>query len=423
MLKYIGLAIFAVSFGTHSAVQAETLSRQDALALVAKNNPLAIAARSNVEAANGAFDQARLMPNPQASLEIENAAGTDQYNGYDEAETTLSISQEIEVAGKRAKRSRIADYDRLIASQNAVVETLNILADTDYAFMRALIAKERLQLADKRLELAEQSHIAVKKRVTAAAASSIQHTKIDIEQSAAVIQKKRAEQEYAQAHAALAALLSQDAEITGETALSKNAVLPSEDELMNVLEQTPLDRIAELSRFQAQSRLDLAQSQAIPNPTIGLGVRHFGENSANALVAGFSIPIPVLNRNQGNIREAHAEVARSHALADQQRLALREMARNAFTQAIAAEEQVKAYTSEMLPSAERAYKQASDGYNAGRFSFLDLLDAQRTLYEVQEQRLDSLSSFYLAKSRIDFLMGTHMPLLDTLTSSSKGNTQ
>ena len=78
---------------------------------------------------------------------------------------------------------------------------------------------------------------------------------------------------------------------------------------------------------------------------------------------------------------------------------------------------------EIIPSARKAYSQADDGYGRGAFTFLDLLDAQRTLYEVQEARLDSLLSVYEAKAQTDFLMGTHKPLIEKLSQAHmKGQT-
>ena len=66
----------------------------------------------------------------------------------------------------------------------------------------------------------------------------------------------------------------------------------------------------------------------------------------------------------------------------------------------------------------KAYKQADDGYGRGAFGFLDLLDAQRTLYEVQEARLDSLLNVYEAKAQTDFLMGTHSPLIEKTSQAN-----
>jgi cobalt-zinc-cadmium efflux system outer membrane protein len=122
----------------------------------------------------------------------------------------------------------------------------------------------------------------------------------------------------------------------------------------------------------------------------------------------------VFNRNQGSVKAAKAGIVEVDATARQQDLNLTASAIAAWEKLAAAHKEAEAYQGDMVPSAERAYAQASDGYSAGRFSFLDLLDAQRTLYEVQEARLNSLLSLYEAKAQTDFLMNVYEPLIQNM---------
>ena len=87
-----------------------------------------------------------------------------------------------------------------------------------------------------------------------------------------------------------------------------------------------------------------------------------------------------------------------------------------YAQILAASNAVKRYQDEIIPSALRAYNQASEGYGLGRFSFLELLDAQRTLYEMQEAHLNSLLQFHRAKAQVDFLMSAHAELIQQTIS-------
>ena len=418
-----GIIVLCLMLVTALPARAETLDKQQAFALVLEQNPRLSAALARIEGAKGERLQASLMPNPQAVLEIENFGGEDEQEGFDGAETTLGLEQEIEISGKRGKRTEVADYGFQIARQQAIAETLRTLAETDYAFMRAAIAQERLALAEKRLALADKTHEAVKKRVSAAAASDIQHTKADIEQSAAKLVKSKVEAELAEAKSVLAALLGMSIETLSDmqvlAALEGFPALPDKQALLDAVKDTPQARAGEFARMQATSQLDLARAQGVPNPTFGLGVRRFNENDSTALVAGLSFPLPVFNRNQGSIKAAKAEIIEADALARQQDLNLRQSAIAAWEKLAAAHKEAEGYQGDMVPSAERAYAQASDGYSAGRFSFLDLLDAQRTLYEVQEARLDSLLALYEAKAQTDFLMNAHEPLIKNIIEGDK----
>lgn len=414
MKLWIGIAALVLSLSFGPTVFAEPLDKEAALSLALKNNPRLSAALARIEGAEGERLQASLMPNPQAMLEIENFGGEDDQEGFDGAETTLGLEQEIEIAGKRGKRTEVADYGFQITQQQAIAEALSLLAETEYAFMRVAIATERLALAEKRVSLADETHETVKKRVSAAAASDIQHTKADIEQSAAKLEKSKAEAELAEAKSVLAALLGGSDLTNVQAGLEGLPALPDRAALLDAVRNTPQARAAEFAKMRATSQLDLARAQGVPNPTFGLGVRRFNENDSTALIAGVSFPLPVFNRNQGSVKAAKAGIIEADAMARQQDLDLQQSAIAAWEKLAAAHKEAEAYQSDMVPSAERAYSQASDGYSAGRFSFLDLLDAQRTLYEVQESRLDSLLSLYEAKAQTDFLMNVHAPLIQNI---------
>lgn len=414
MKLWIGIATLLLSLSLAPTAFAEPLDKEAALSLALKNNPRLSAALARIEGAEGERLQASLIPNPEAVLEIENFGGEDEKEGFDGAEATLGLEQEIEIAGKRSKRTQVANYGLRITQQQAIAEALSLLAETEYAFMRVAIAKKRLALAKKRLSLADETHETVKKRVSAAAASDIQHTKADIEQAAAKLEKSKAEAELTEAQSVLTSLVGTLDNMQVQAALKALPALPDRAVLLEAVTNTPQARAAEFARMRATSQLDLARAQGIPNPTFGLGIKRFNDNDSTALVAGVSFPLPVFNRNQGSIKAAKAGIIEADALARQKDLDLRQSAIAALEKLTTAHKEVQSYQNDIVPSAERAYAQASDGYTAGRFSFLDLLDAQRTLYEVQEARLDSLLSLYEAKAQTDFLMNVHEPLIQNI---------
>ncbi len=420
MKKLLTTSALAVLLWQPTLVGAETLDKQTALQMALQNNPTYKAALADIDAADGSRLQASLPSNPNAVLEVENFAGEDDQEGFDGAEITLSIEQAIELGGKRQYRTDIADYDHKITQQKAKAQALSLLAETEYAFVRVAVAQERIALADKRLALADKTHSIVKKRVGAAKSADIQHTKADIEQSAAEIEKRKAEKELLTTKNDLARLLgSMDGDsLDVKIDISALPDLIDQQALMNGLKNAPQSKAQEFVKMQARSSLDLAWSAAVPDPTFGLGVRRFNENDSTALVASLSFPIPVFNRNQGGIQEAKANMIKTDAQNYAAGLSLRQTALQTWESLAASLEETKSYQNEIIPSARKAYAQADDGYSRGAFSFLDLLDAQRTLYEVQQARLDSLLSVYEAKAQTDFLMGTHSPLIEQFSKEN-----
>ena len=183
--------------------------------------------------------------------------------------------------------------------------------------------------------------------------------------------------------------------------------MPNKDELIAALDYLPQLKMTKLKKLQAKSNVELAKSFRIPNPTIGGGVRRFKESNNNAFIATFSMPIPIFNRNQGDIARAQAEYLIASSEIKSEYLALKEAAEKIYEKMISASSEIGSYREFIIPSAQKAYNQATEGYKSGRFSFLELLDSQRTLYEIQESHLNSLLKFHQAKAQVDFLLGVN----------------
>lgn len=391
--------------------------------IVLENNPDIKMNLASIMSAEGQALQAGLRPNPQAIMELENFGGDDDFSGVDGAELTLGVEQEIEIAGKRTYRKDVANYALAAAKQEAVSQILATLASTHQSYAGYVIAQERLKLAERRLALADKTDEAVKKRVSAAAASDIQHTKVDIEQKAAVIEKAQAIEELASAKAQLERILASGVDQINEGIgfLQTAFDVPEKEQLIKALENLPQAEMMKLKELQAQSNIELAKAYGVPNPTIGLGIRRFNETDSNAFMATLSIPIPISDRNQGNIAQARAERIVAENENRSTLLSLKEASEKVYQQLLAASQEVKSYKNDIIPSAQKAYEQASEGYNSGRFSFLELLDAQRTLYEMQEAQLDSLLKLHQAKAQADFLMNAHAHLIQQTISLKTGD--
>ncbi len=389
--------------------QAEnTLKLDQAYALVLGQNPQVQSYRARIMAAEGNRLQESLMPNPEAVFEAENFGGDSPRNGLDATEYTLGIEQQLEISGKRSKREHVADIEKQHVSQEALAAIQATLAQTKAAYMRVAIAQERLKLAEKRVKLADKTHTTVKKRISAAKSADIQHTKADIEVSAAEVEQHKAEKDLSVAKISLANLMglaALDQDIVAD--LSVLPDVPEREVIMQAIEQTPMRVMSQLSVMREDAALSLARSNGVADPTFGLGIRRFAEDDGTAFLASISIPINVFDRNQGRIAEAKANLLAAQSDQTAQRLQLEKQALEMWQTLVSAREEVLAYQDGLLPSAQKAYTQAEDGFNRGAFSFLDLLDAQRTLFDMQESHLEALASFHEAKAQIDMLSGAY----------------
>jgi cobalt-zinc-cadmium efflux system outer membrane protein len=171
--------------------------------------------------------------------------------------------------------------------------------------------------------------------------------------------------------------------------------------------------------------LNLARAEAQPDLTLRAGPRLLGANHADlTLVAGFSIPLPLWNRNQGKIAEAKANVAKTaDERAAAEARAYTEL-NEAFQTLARATEEVRILRETVLPDAKSAVDQITEGYAAGRFSQLDVLDAQRTYNETKTQYVRTLSDFQKAQAQIDALTTGPVQLSslgELISKSHQGN--
>lgn len=409
------LSILAVAILFTPQARADNiLELEQAYQLVLSQNPQVQSYRARIMAAEGNRIQQSLMPNPEAVFEVEDFGGDSPRNGFDTTEYTLGVEQQLEIAGKRSKREQVANFEKQQVSQEALAGIQATLAQTKAVYMRVAIAQERLTFANERAELADKTHTTVKKRISAAKAADIQHTKADLEVSAAEVEQRKAQNELSLAKVSLANLMGQPMLDHGVAAdLTALPDVPERETIMQALEQTPMSVMSQLSVMRETSALDLARANGVPDPKLGLGVRRFNEDDGTAFLASVSIPINIFDRNQGRVAEAKANLLAAEANQKTLRLSLTKQAMELWQTLVSAKEEVLAYQDGLLPSAQKAYRQAEDGFDRGAFSFLDLLDAQRTLFDVQESHLEALASFHETKARLDMLTGAYAQIAAT----------
>lgn len=406
------LIILIIIFMFSTQTRANGILKLDqAYTLVLNQNPQVQSYRAKVEAAEGNRIQQSLMPNPEALFEVEDFGGDDPRNGFNSTEYTVGVEQRIEIAGKRTKREKVASLEKQQVTQDALAGIQATLARTKLAYMNVAIAQDRLSLANKRLDLANKTHTTVKRRVNAAKSADIQHTKTDLEVSMAKVMQRKAEKEISVAKATLANLMGLETlDYSVETNLKVLPDVPDQETVREALRYTPMSVMSELSVLRENFAVDLARANSIPDPTVGLGIRRFAEDDGTAFLASVSIPLTIFDRNQGRVAEAKANLLAAEAEQESAQLNLTKQAMETWQTLAGDKEEVSSYQNSLLPSAQKSYAQAKKGFDRGAFSFLDLLDAQRTLFDVQEGYLEALLSFHKNKAQIDMLTGVYAEL-------------
>lgn len=384
----------------------ETISYTQALQRAIAAEPRLALNSTLAEAAEGQIEQAELSPNPVVGAEVENFLGTGPVTGVQGLEVTLGISQLIETADKRDKRTALARAERSLVDWKRESLLAQVEASVRSAFVDVLLAQELLDLRREQLTLAEQSAEETTKRVEAARSSQVEQTRAQL----AVRQQQFALQQSRRELAALKAVLasywgeSTDASFSVMGEVSIDSTTPEFSELASTLTNT-----AALSRYSAEERtreaaLDLEHARATPDFEVFAGGRYFNEENGNfGFVAGVEIPWPLFDQNQGNIRTARAQLRAVGYEREAVRRELLILLNRAYQNLVAAHAEAQSVEKDLLPTAEQTLDETEEGYQRGQFTLLSVLESRSTLFEIRETYLDALSRYASAQAQIEAL--------------------
>lgn len=386
-----------------------TLSLSSAINQALQGSPALASANASLVAAQGNERQAGAFSNPEIGFEAENLAGSGDYRGTDAAEYTYSISQKVELGGKRTSRRSVATAEREAFSKSAEGTRLDIIRDVTTAYGEVLAEQEKLKLAEARTNLAKDVLANVSQRVGAARDPLIYRNQADVAFATAKLDAQNTQRQLQFAKRKLAAMWG-DALLTQplDSVVLTSATAPEPLDVYQArLASNPdLQRYTDLQSAK-EAALRLEKAQNMPDPSFSLGVRDFRETGHQAMVAGVSLPIPVLNRNQGNVARAGAEITQAEQDGRQARLNAEQALHEAWLDWQSAHAEAAELQASIIPSAEEALKLSRQGYERGRFSFLEVLNAQRTLAEAEGQRITALQRQLNAKATVERLTAAH----------------
>jgi len=380
-----------------------------ALALALTQNPELSAFSWESRAQEAATLQAGLFPNPTFNANASNF-GNRVIQGFDGDVVTLELGQLIELGGKRSARIEAAALTKQLADWDYEAKRADVLTQVTQAFIDVLAAQQRLALTQQTYDLANQTAAATAARVQAGKVSPVEETKAKVARASVQIELMRARKELEAARKRLAAGW-------GSTTARFDSVIGNLDSLpaltsLDSLQQR-LSKNPDLARWateitQRQALISMEKSKAIPDVTATIGASKYLMPGDYALTVGFSVPLPVFDRNQGRIQEAEHRLSKAEQELRNTEVRITTALNTAYQALDAAHSEIMALRQEILPGARSAYDAAREGYRLGKFGFLDVLDAQRTLFGSQNQYLAALANYHKSVADVERLVGSAM---------------
>jgi cobalt-zinc-cadmium efflux system outer membrane protein len=370
-------------------------------------NPRLPIAERDVGMSEGRRQQAGLYPNPSASFEIDNALAAGRAS-----ETTLQLSQLVELAGKRDARvaAALADYDAARYQQAAV--RLELLSDAATAFVLVLASQQRIQLYDRQIAALDRLTPLMQQRVDAGASSPADIARTQVVIGLTRIDRNRAKTSLAAARRDLAAQMgttaSDFAAVTGE--FGRIARPPTFQSIVEAIDRNPQLMRWTAIRAQRDAEALGARLKPIPDMQASIGWRHYAETNTNGLRFSVAVPIPAWDRNQGAIREAQEAAAKTESERAGNRLTLIAIVGRAYDAVNGSLVEIELLRRSVVPGARKAFETVENGYGQGRFTVLDVLDAYRVVTEAELREQEALQSFHIAVATIEGLTGTPFTL-------------
>ena len=414
-----GVVLFACA--TPAAAQSLTIAQ--AVDESVQHNLSLLAERSQLTIAEAQMIGARLRPNPVVSFSADHldvlGTGFDESNNGGPPEIAWRIDVPFERGGKRDARLALASVARSVAEAQFADAVRTLKQDVTLACIDVLAAQATRTLASDTLRTYEDLARVNRARVSAGSIAPFEATRSEVAMLQFRATVVRADLDVAAATAKLRTLLGRPPgaplEIT-DSLRGAGAAPAARDELtVDSLEALAMEARADLRALQltqARSVADLRLQEAMGRVDYTIGAEYRRQQGiagrSNSLGVFVSAPLPISNRNQGEIARAGAEREQADRQIAARKAQIAADVRTALHEYETTRDLVAAIERELLTPAAHARDVSAYTYKAGGTTLLELLDAQRAFNDTMQSYVDSQASLRRAIARLNAAVGSEV---------------
>jgi len=408
------------------------LTLHDAVNLTLLRNPELAAFAREMRALEGATLQAGLLRNPEFSVNVENAGNIQKLRGdinspesivqeVTQQVTTIRIGQLIELGGKRAARVSAARLGEELAAMDYESRRIEIMARVANLYTDVLAGQERLKLAEETKRLAQNVVDTVTYRVQSGKVPPIEETRAKVGLSTANIEFEQAQRDLISARKRLALMWDSAApQFDKALGVLEVSVAPPDFQILQErVMNNPMALRAMKNIEHRKALLEVEQTRRIPNLTVNAGVVNYAVVGGNTAIASVVIPLPIFDRNQGNLKEAHQRVGKAEDERMVMELRLKTELAQSYEAMSAIWNEINILRDEIIPGAKSAFSVMRRGYELGKFGLLELLDAQRVLFQNQMLYVRALANYQRLVNDIERLIAAPFESLTDARGATK----
>ena len=386
---------------------------EQAIDFAKRNNPTLQANRTLIYQNREQEVTANLRPNPVLTVDAQFLPiftpdmFTSNYINYN-AEFDAGIAYLFERGKKRQHRLQAARDQTAVTEAQVTDAERTTVESAAQEFITALLAKSNLEFAEQFLQSYEHSVGISQEQFKAGGLSKSDLLKIQLQTLQFQTDVTAARIARVQALGSLRQLMGfgsvpRDYDVAGDLAY-RPITLKLEDLRARALKLRPDLQAAERSVEAAKSQIGLAKANAKQDVTFTFDYSHV--NASNNGSFFFSIPLPIFNRNQGEVARTYFALTQSQfqqSAAEQQVLT---DVRNAYEALLNGEEVVQLYEKGYLQQAQQSLDITQFSYQHGAASLLDFLDAERTYRATELSYRQALATYMNAVEQLRQAVGT-----------------
>lgn len=376
------------------------------------DNPTILRERESIVKARADVTTARTLPNPDLEVNSESYPLFESHPGsfLNNQELVVRTGQTIETAGKRGKRTKVAEQDVAVADSSLQDTVRQLKLELRNRYYTVVLAKAQCDLAKQILSQFDEIIRLNEARFQQGEISGLEVARVQTERLRFFNDSVSAELQLKNAKASLLELLGVPNVVTEFDVTEKLEFKPLQTQMENLGEQALQarpDLLAERQRVERDRRgLNLEKAQAVPNITPFFGYkRDFG---ANTVTFGVAVPLPLFNRNQGGIARASAEVTQQQYELQRTELSVRRDVQQAYQTVAAQEQRVRAMESTYIGSAQKARDIAQASYRLGALDLVAFLDAERAYRETLREYYQALFDHQVAVFQLSAAVGKEL---------------
>lgn len=371
-------------------------------------NPELEANRGVARWAESRREAARIFPNPEFALLFEDITSKPRDEEASPGNIKAELSQPIELGGKRGSRIRLAEAEANSRILEGTLTEIRVRFEVAQAFLKVVQAQELVKLASERSTLATRLAEIATERVRAGKIAPIEETRLRTSAALAGFESQELAQTLRSARLELANVMGAPEGTFGEATfdLGQTDKNITKEAIVSALDRSAATQKAENEVTRARAELDVERANAFPDFTLVLEANYQPWDERTLFAAGFNLPIPLFDRNQGARGMAAVQAESALSLAAKERQGLNKELEDAHGELTASLGKARVLKSDIIPGLEQGLAALETAYRQGRIGYLDVVESQESLFTMREKHIEALTRYHTAVFRIESLTAT-----------------